>query len=189
MKNPVTHVLPFHKNSFLYKRAVFGTLLLAIGYIICTPSAHAQQDYRRQNNVDGLVYRDTPPAVPKPNGRIAEASPETLRRTTEAVALEANPVTPPTVDTSAAPAPTWLVLTEQSTLRTTLQHWAKTAGWTLIWELPVDHVIEANAQISGTFEQAVGALAVSSQVSRQGFRAIFYNANRVVRIVPWENQS
>jgi hypothetical protein len=78
---------------------------------------------------------------------------------------------------------TWRVEKEDRTLKGLLSRWSDSAGWQLVWELPVDYELHARAQVSGGFEDAVAAIATSLQNSDAPIKAIFYRGNNVLRVV------
>ena len=77
----------------------------------------------------------------------------------------------------------WSIDATDQTLRQALTRWSRSAGWQLVWELPVDFPIEARASFDGGFEDAVGAVAHSMERSDAPLKAIFYRGNNVLRIV------
>ncbi|MFT5590381.1 MAG: hypothetical protein ACI9ZF_002566 [Bradyrhizobium sp.] len=91
----------------------------------------------------------------------------------------------PASETIDAPAPmtAWTTTPADKTLQNALARWSLTAGWQLIWELPQDISIEAAASVNGSFEDAVTALANSLQSSETPITAIFFEGNRVLRII------
>lgn len=91
------------------------------------------------------------------------------------------PVTSP-VNTAPA-AGMWEIVPADKTLNTALARWAATAGWQLLWELPVDYAVDARTSVPGTFEEAVGMVAESMETAEIPMKAIFYEGNRVLRIV------
>lgn len=104
---------------------------------------------------------------------------------------------PPVVAQAAAPAPapapaqaqapkagqTWEIVPADRTLNGALARWAATAGWQLVWELPVDYSVDARTTVAGTFEDAVGVVARSMESAEIPLKAIFYAGNKVLRIV------
>ena len=87
-----------------------------------------------------------------------------------------------------APAPhaalsTWDIAVTDVSLNAVLTRWAAIAGWQLVWELPVDYALESRLTLTGTFEEAVEAVAQSMASAEEPMQAIFYKTNRVVRIV------
>ncbi len=82
-----------------------------------------------------------------------------------------------------APMTTWTTTPADKTLQNALARWSLTAGWQLVWELPQDFSIEAAASINGTFEDAVAAMATSLQSTETPITAIFFEGNRVLRII------
>lgn len=81
------------------------------------------------------------------------------------------------------PAPAWEVTLADKTLNTVLARWAAAAGWQLVWELPVDYAVSVRTEVRGTFAEAVGAVAKSMATAEMPMKAIFYEGNRVLRIV------
>jgi len=79
--------------------------------------------------------------------------------------------------------PRWAIRTGDVTLRAALARWAEQAGWQLLWEVPVDYAVDADSVVDGTFEQAVAQVASSMQGAEMPLRVIFYNGNKVLRIV------
>ncbi|MES2742994.1 MAG: toxin co-regulated pilus biosynthesis Q family protein [Pseudomonadota bacterium] len=136
----------------------------------------------------GAALAQTPPTPPSEPG--AEA-PRPQR-----AARKHRPVATPAAETAAAPAPTrltipaapaapvsWEVRIADRTLSMTFARWANIAGWQLIWELPLDYVIDASTQIGGSFEEAVEAVANSMTSAETPMQVIFYKGNKVLRIV------
>ena len=68
-------------------------------------------------------------------------------------------------------------------LRTVMQRWSQAAGWQLVWELPVDFAIEARADVSGDFEDAVAKVVKSMENSDMPMKAVFYRGNKVLRVI------
>lgn len=84
---------------------------------------------------------------------------------------------------AATPMTTWTTTPADKTLQNALARWSLTAGWQLVWELPQDFSIDAAASINGSFEDAVTAMANSLQSSETPITAIFFEGNRVLRII------
>ncbi|NRF68447.1 TcpQ domain-containing protein [Aquincola sp. S2] len=85
---------------------------------------------------------------------------------------------------STEPATTqWTIATSDATVKSAIARWAKTAGWQLVWELPVDYSIGANATLNGSFEEAVETVVRSMQGAETPMKAVFYRGNNVLRIV------
>jgi hypothetical protein len=80
-------------------------------------------------------------------------------------------------------APAWAVTPADKTLKAALTRWAEAAGWQLVWELPVDYAVSARTEIKGRFTDAVEAIAGSMSTADTPMKAIFYEGNRVLRIV------
>lgn len=84
---------------------------------------------------------------------------------------------------SSQPPQKWEVLASDRTLNATLARWSRSAGWQMVWELPVDYTIDARASISGSFEEAIAAVSRSMEQAEVPMNAIFYDGNKVLRIV------
>lgn len=89
-------------------------------------------------------------------------------------------------DTGArGPAPTyssgWAVMAGSS-LKSALEGWCKAAGWTLIWDSPVDYRLRASANFQGSFEEAGSRLIDAIYVDNPEIVANFARINRVVHI-------
>ena len=97
-------------------------------------------------------------------------------------AAAATPVEPAPARPAAALS-TWDIAVTDVSLNAVLTRWAAIAGWQLVWELPVDYAVESRLTLSGTFEEAVEAVAHSMASVEEPMQAIFYKKNRVVRIV------
>jgi type III secretion protein C len=87
------------------------------------------------------------------------------------------------VEAAPAPEPVWEVLQGDKTLNGTLHRWAASAGWQLMWELPVDYAVAARTELHGSFADAVGMVVNSMEGAEIPMKAIFYDGNRVLRIV------
>ncbi|RQQ35928.1 toxin co-regulated pilus biosynthesis Q family protein [Burkholderia stagnalis] len=93
-------------------------------------------------------------------------------------AAAARPVPPP-----VANLPTWDVRASDGTIRGVLSRWARTAGWQLVWDAPVDFSIDAQATLRGSFEDALQALVASLGRTSTPIQAILYQGNHVLRVV------
>ncbi|MFC7518880.1 toxin co-regulated pilus biosynthesis Q family protein [Herbaspirillum sp. GCM10030257] len=78
---------------------------------------------------------------------------------------------------------TWEIVPADKTLNAALARWAASAGWQLVWELPVDYAVDARTTVPGTFEEAVGVVTKSMGSAEIPLKAIFYAGNKVLRIV------
>jgi len=77
----------------------------------------------------------------------------------------------------------WDIVVADKTLNVTMARWAAQAGWQLLWELPVDYAVEAHTQVSGSFEEAVAIVARSMESAEIPMKAVFYQGNKVLRIM------
>ncbi|KVT60805.1 pili assembly chaperone [Burkholderia ubonensis] len=87
---------------------------------------------------------------------------------------------------AAAPVPalsSWDVRASDGTIRGVLSRWARTAGWQLVWDAPVDFSVDAQATLRGSFEDALQALVSSLGRTSTPIQAILYQGNHVLRVV------
>jgi len=80
-------------------------------------------------------------------------------------------------------ARTWRLAVADGTVKTALTRWAKDAGWQLVWEVPVDFGIDADATVTGTFQDALETVVRALDKGDTPIQAIFYKGNKVLRIV------
>lgn len=118
------------------------------------------------------------PITSAPAAKPAASAAPTVR------AASAAPVAPAVRAIPAAPsASSWEIVPADKTLNTALARWAATAGWQLVWELPVDYAVDVRTEIRGGFMEAVELVAKSMEAAEIPMKAIFYEGNRVLRIV------
>lgn len=89
--------------------------------------------------------------------------------------------TAPVVAPKAA-EPTWTISVGDKSVRGVLERWSKSAGYQLLWEVPVDLELNANATLTGSFEDALNAVLTSLASSDYPVEAMIYE-NRAVRVV------
>jgi hypothetical protein len=82
----------------------------------------------------------------------------------------------------------WDVKPSDKSLRATLARWAESAGWQLAWEMGVDYPVSTGASLGGSFEEAVIAIVKAMEQAETPMKVIFYQGNRVVRIVAKGNE-
>lgn len=75
----------------------------------------------------------------------------------------------------------WAVMAGTS-LKSALEGWCRAAGWTLIWDSPVDYRLRASANFSGGFEEAGSRLIDAIYADNPEIVANFHRINRVVHI-------
>ncbi|WP_242490130.1 toxin co-regulated pilus biosynthesis Q family protein [Noviherbaspirillum cavernae] len=98
-------------------------------------------------------------------------------------AAPARPVPAASQVEAPKPTPAWDIVPADKTLNAALARWAAQAGWQLVWELPVDYAVEARTTVPGTFEEAVATVTRSMDSAEIPMKAIFYDGNKVLRIV------
>lgn len=69
-----------------------------------------------------------------------------------------------------------------SSLRNTLEGWARSSGWTLIWDQESDYLIRSSAVFTGDFETAVIDLVDSIHLDNPELSVVLYRGNAVVHI-------
>lgn len=104
--------------------------------------------------------------------------PEPAAKPTAGAAVETAAVEPLT-----EPARRWEVESTDKTLHQMLARWAAEAGWKLVWDIDADYEIEAHPSFDGTFEQVMTSVATSMSDAQVPIQMIFYEGNKVVRIV------
>lgn len=75
----------------------------------------------------------------------------------------------------------WVIMAGSS-LKSTLEGWCKVAGWTLIWDSPVDYRVRASATFDGDFQKAAAQLIDSVYESNPELNAVFHRGNNVLHI-------
>ncbi|WP_051293513.1 toxin co-regulated pilus biosynthesis Q family protein [Pseudoduganella violaceinigra] len=128
------------------------------------------------------------PAVPEAAPAAAERSKPVKPATRLAAAGKGRA----TVNTAAAPAAepaeraapdAWDIVPSDKTLNGALARWAGSAGWQLLWELPVDYAVQVRTTVPGTFEEAVATVVTSMDSAEMPMKAVFYKGNKVLRIM------
>jgi len=119
--------------------------------------------------------------------RVSRVAPATTSAPVAAPVV-ASAAAKPAAASAAAPvaapksAQTWTITVGDKSVRSLLERWAKTSGHQLLWDLPVDLELNANATISGTFEDALNSVLASLAHSEYPIEAMIYD-NGVVRMV------
>lgn len=75
----------------------------------------------------------------------------------------------------------WAVLAGGD-LRATLEAWAAGAGWTVVWDSPMNYRLRASARYEGGFEEAVGGLVDAIHLSNPELRVTLYRGNQVLHV-------
>ena len=94
---------------------------------------------------------------------------------------------PATADTGAragaipAASDAWVIMAGSS-LKSTLEGWCRVAGWTLIWDSPIDYRMRASATFKGGFEESASRLIDSIYIGNPELSATFHRGNRVLHI-------
>ncbi|MGN6319931.1 toxin co-regulated pilus biosynthesis Q family protein [Trinickia sp.] len=135
------------------------------------------------------------PAPAKPAAPSASTNATVNARNVVGTTTEASPASPATVSSTdavgeplpAAPPPEpvreWHLSLADHTVKTALTRWAKEDGWQLVWDVPLDFGVDADATVTGTFEQALQAVVDALKKSETPIQAILYRGNKVLRIV------
>jgi hypothetical protein len=128
------------------------------------------------------VAAATQPATTAPVASVAA----TPRAATAPAAIE--PSTDAAGDPLPAPPPpepvrAWHLSVSDHTVKAALARWAKEDGWQLVWDVPIDFGVDADATVHGTFEQALQAVVDALKKSETPIQAVMYRGNKVLRIV------
>ena len=75
------------------------------------------------------------------------------------------------------------------TLRTLLTDWGEKSGWTIVWQLERDYVLEAGVVFRGTFTDVAGAILRTFARAMPAPVGTFYNGNRVLLITTQEDDN
>ena len=75
------------------------------------------------------------------------------------------------------------------TLRTLLTDWGDKSGWTIVWQLERDYVLEAGVVFRGTFTDVAGAILRTFARAMPAPVGTFYNGNRVLLITTQEDDN
>ncbi|MBB5391339.1 MULTISPECIES: toxin co-regulated pilus biosynthesis Q family protein [unclassified Herbaspirillum] len=118
------------------------------------------------------------------NGKRARKEVEQPATLIDAVPMAAAaPAAPAALGLAADGSREWEIIVSDKTLNATMARWAASAGWQLLWELPVDYAVEARTRVRGTFEEAVSIVASSMESAEIPMKAVFYQGNKVLRIM------
>lgn len=125
----------------------------------------------------------TKPATTAPVAPVAPAP-----RTATATATAIEPSTDAAGDPLPAPPPpepvrAWHLSVSDHTVKAALTRWATEDGWQLVWDVPIDFGVDADATVNGTFEQALQAVVDALKKSETPIQAVMYRGNKVLRIV------
>ncbi len=104
-------------------------------------------------------------------------------RNSNTMQLASGSAPPAPTDPALSPLKVWSTSPADKTLQNALARWSIAAGWQMFWELPQDYSVEATASINGSFEDAITAVITSLQQNDVPVSAIFFEGNRVLRIV------
>jgi hypothetical protein len=117
---------------------------------------------------------------------------------TPAPSEQSLPFAPPPVATRAVPAPatsspsTWKISSDDIRLATTLDRWAKQAGFKLIWDAQKHVLLSSADSFTGTFEEALTRVLSSPAIRRSDYpleACIYPNNPPVVRITKLGDQN
>ncbi|MDN0082480.1 TcpQ domain-containing protein [Crenobacter sp. SG2305] len=97
---------------------------------------------------------------------------------------QVEPIQPATPPLTIKATPLWAITETDTSLRTLLQKWAKTANWEVKWDVATDFAISAKATLRGNLDSAVNQVLASLQSSETPIVATFYEGNRIIKISP-----
>lgn len=75
----------------------------------------------------------------------------------------------------------WAVMSGSS-LKSTLEGWARATDWKIVWDNPVDYRIRASATFYGDFEEAVGRLVDAIYQNNPNLSVTMYRGNKVLHV-------
>lgn len=75
----------------------------------------------------------------------------------------------------------WVIL-EDGSLQSTIESWAEFAGWTVVWDSPVDYRFRASATFVGGFEESVGRLVDTIYQTNPELHVTLYTGNNTVHV-------
>lgn len=120
----------------------------------------------------------TPPTPPTPtHAPVAPPATQAAASAAQAAHTDVFPVPPAEVSRK------WELRVADRTVKNALARWAKEASWQLVWDVPVDFSIDADATVTGTFEEALQSAVHALDKSDTPVQAILYRGNKVLRIV------
>lgn len=96
-------------------------------------------------------------------------------------AAKAAPAALDAVSETAVEHEIWAVLSGGS-LKATLEGWARIAGWTVVWDNPLDYRLRASAIFEGVFEQAIADLVDAIHQERPELTVTLYRGNQVLHV-------
>lgn len=76
-----------------------------------------------------------------------------------------------------------------NTLKDTLEAWASTDGWTVVWDTDTNYKLRASATFRGTFIEAITKIVDSIHVSNPELTVTVYTGNRVVHVQTLLNET
>jgi hypothetical protein len=138
-----------------------------------------------------VATKSTTIAPVAPVAPVAQAGPP-MPAAPAVYATPAAPTVQPSTDAAGDPLPappppepvrTWQLSVSDHTVKTALARWAKEDGWQLVWDVPIDFGVDADATLHGTFEQALQAVVDALKKSETPIQAVMYRGNKVLRIV------
>jgi hypothetical protein len=136
----------------------------------------------RRVQIGELAAVAATPVAGSPAAAASAAPVASVKAAKPATAAAAAPAGNAVVTVVTKPVQTWSVTVADRSVRTLLERWAKTAGYQMSWEIPVDLELNANANMTGSFEDALTAVLASLKNSEYPIETIIYD-NNVVRMV------
>ena len=78
---------------------------------------------------------------------------------------------------------------KEDTLRTLLMDWGEQSGWTVVWQLERDYILEAGVVFRGTFVEVASAIVRAFARATPAPVAKFFKGNRVLLITTQEDDN
>lgn len=192
----VRELPPGNGATTLQPAAMQATLVAQPPLLEAVRSEQAASSAPQAAAVSGHASAPAPALSPAPAPAPAlAAAPTSVPANPPAVATGTARTTPalaPAATTAGDPSPSvppaepvreWHLSVADHTVKTALTRWAKEDGWQLVWNVPIDFGVDADATVTGTFEQALQAVVDALKKSETPIQAVLYKGNKVLRVV------
>lgn len=125
-----------------------------------------------------LTHAAAPVASMKPSSNDPGPKASTGERALDLARLQPNAKP---VAIKPAPPPEWIARADTS-LKQTLEQWAKRQGWVVIWDAEVDLPIVTPVRYSGSLQSVVTKLFGAISEGLPGLRADLYNTQKIIHV-------
>ena len=122
------------------------------------------------------------------NTTIAQVSPTNIAIKSATPVVQA-PIMPAKAITSSVTVVkprSWVIDADDRVISVTLNKWANSESYTLIWEAPIDFQIQTNSVLTGSLKDVINEVLKSFNDNGSPLRAIWYK-NHVIKITGFDN--